>query len=152
MITFRRSGALDKAAVRQALLADCHLSAEGRLSRNRGNRYLQDRAELQDTFAGLGTSFALHDTWAVETQGIVQDRTQEHLGYGDKSIIVLRQVMLDAIRKVQRGEDPPHVIRDPGQNRVPQLVVVADVLPETKSWREFVDEQAQVNQEDVLVR
>ncbi|HLQ32007.1 MAG TPA: Rieske 2Fe-2S domain-containing protein [Chloroflexota bacterium] len=146
MITFRRSGPLNKEALLQVLAGDAGVTPDGRLGRNKANRYLQTRDDMrQRTFAGLGNGFAVHDAWATETAGVIQDRTQEHLGYGDKSITMLRRVMFDAIAKMQRGEDPPHVIRDPKDNSFPQLVVVADVLPNAKNWKEFVDEQIAAN-------
>jgi len=140
VITFRR-GALDKDGVRFAFLGDSKILPDGSLTRNAANRYRQDRAELRGrTYAGLGTGFAVHDTWAVETAGTVFDRTVEHLGYEDKSVIAVRQMLLDAIQCLQRGEDPPHIIRRPEDNKVTDLVVIARVLPEDKPWSEAVQE------------
>ncbi len=140
MITFRRSAPLDKERVLKALYGDCELLPDGRFTRNQSNRFLQDRAAMavNYTFAGLGTGFAVHDTWAVESLGPIVDRTQEHLGYEDKSIILMRKLMLQAIQAVQDGRDPPHVVRDPAANRFPELVVVADVLPATTDWQEYL--------------
>jgi phthalate 4,5-dioxygenase oxygenase subunit len=143
MITFRRSGPLNKERLWSVLAGDCELLPDGRFSRNQDNRYLQNREAMRTNyaFAGLGPGFALHDTWAVERLGAVVDRTQEHLGYEDKSVIVMRKLMFDAIRDVQEGRDPPHVIREPSANRFPELVVLADVLPEDKDWQEYLDER-----------
>jgi 5,5'-dehydrodivanillate O-demethylase oxygenase subunit len=47
-----------------------------------------------------------------ETQGVVADRTKEHLGASDKGIALLRKTMFEEIAKVQRGEDPMGVFRD----------------------------------------
>jgi 5,5'-dehydrodivanillate O-demethylase oxygenase subunit len=47
-----------------------------------------------------------------ETQGVVADRTKEHLGNSDKGVALLRKVMFEEIEKVQRGEDPMGVVRD----------------------------------------
>lgn len=48
-----------------------------------------------------------------ETQGVIPDRTKEHLGASDKGVALLRKTMFDEIAKVQRGEDPMGVCRDP---------------------------------------
>jgi 5,5'-dehydrodivanillate O-demethylase oxygenase subunit len=48
-----------------------------------------------------------------ETQGPIADRTKEHLGGSDKGIAMLRRIMFEEIEKVQRGEDPLGVFRDP---------------------------------------
>jgi len=146
MIMFRRDGAVDSEGMRSALLGEAGLGADGRFRRNRSNRYLQDRSELKgQTFTGLGRSFALHDTWAVEGEGVIFDRTREHLGSSDKSTILIRQVMMEAIKRVQRGEDPPHVIRDPKENAFPQHIVIAEVVPGEKPWQDFLDEQIAAN-------
>jgi len=48
-----------------------------------------------------------------ETQGAIPDRTKEFLGASDRGIVLLRRAMFENIEKVQRGEDPLGVIRDP---------------------------------------
>jgi 5,5'-dehydrodivanillate O-demethylase len=48
-----------------------------------------------------------------ETQGVIADRTKEHLGASDKGVALLRRTMFEEIEKVQRGEDPMGVFRDP---------------------------------------
>jgi 5,5'-dehydrodivanillate O-demethylase oxygenase subunit len=50
------------------------------------------------------------------TQGTISDRTTERLGTSDKGIILFRQVLLEQMEKVERGEDPLGVIRDPVRN------------------------------------
>jgi 5,5'-dehydrodivanillate O-demethylase len=52
------------------------------------------------------------DEMAWVGQGPVSDRTTEHLATSDKGILLYRKVLLDNIRKVERGEDPMAVIRD----------------------------------------
>jgi len=47
-----------------------------------------------------------------ETQGVIADRTKEHLGASDKGVALLRRIMFEEIEKVQRGEDPMGVYRD----------------------------------------
>jgi 5,5'-dehydrodivanillate O-demethylase len=47
-----------------------------------------------------------------ETQGVIADRTQEHLGASDKGVALLRKMMFEEIEKVSRGEDPIGVFRD----------------------------------------
>jgi 5,5'-dehydrodivanillate O-demethylase oxygenase subunit len=50
------------------------------------------------------------------TQGAISDRTTERLGTSDKGIILYRSVLETEMRKVERGEDPLAVIRDPARN------------------------------------
>jgi 5,5'-dehydrodivanillate O-demethylase len=64
------------------------------------------------------------DVLAWEAQGGVVDRTQEHLGKGDRGVIMLRKLLHDQIEIVKAGGDPMGVIRDPAQNVVIDLDVV----------------------------
>jgi 5,5'-dehydrodivanillate O-demethylase len=50
------------------------------------------------------------------TQGTISDRTTERLGSSDKGVILYRSVMMEQIERVERGEDPLGVIRDPAMN------------------------------------
>jgi 5,5'-dehydrodivanillate O-demethylase len=58
------------------------------------------------------------DRMAVEQQGIIADRTNEHLGVSDGGIILMRQMMREALAAVAAGKDPIGVIRDPAQQMV----------------------------------
>jgi 5,5'-dehydrodivanillate O-demethylase len=53
------------------------------------------------------------DHMAWETQGPIADRSIEHLSYSDRGVVLLRRVLKEQILKVQRGEDPMGVFRDP---------------------------------------
>jgi 5,5'-dehydrodivanillate O-demethylase len=56
------------------------------------------------------------DEMAWVGQGPVSDRTMEHLVTSDKGVILYHNLILENIEKVQRGEDPLGVIRDPAKN------------------------------------
>jgi phthalate 4,5-dioxygenase oxygenase subunit len=85
--------------------------------RNLGNRYLQDRDEQRTrTFLGMGPGFYAHDGVAIESAGVIQDRSEEHLAVGDKVIVAERLMLLKAIAEVQAGRDPQGVIREPSDN------------------------------------
>jgi hypothetical protein len=49
----------------------------------------------------------IHDQWAVESMGPIQDRTREHLGTTDKVILANRRQLLSAIDAVQAGGTAP---------------------------------------------
>ena len=48
----------------------------------------------------------VHDQWAVESMGPIQDRTREHLGYSDRIITAARRMFFRAIDDVAEGRDP----------------------------------------------
>lgn len=58
------------------------------------------------------------DRMAVEQQGVIADRPNEHLGASDGGIIRMRQMMREALAAVAEGRDPPCIIRDPAQQVV----------------------------------
>ena len=56
------------------------------------------------------------DMLAWVTQGPVTPRHLEHLGVSDRGVIMYRQALSDAIDAVERGEDPPGLVRNPEDN------------------------------------
>ena len=62
------------------------------------------------TYLGMGEDdINVHDQWAVESMGAIQDRTREHLGTSDKVIMANRRMLLKAIETVQAGGVAPGV-------------------------------------------
>jgi hypothetical protein len=117
LLSFKRSGPIPQAYrdARTSLV----MTPDYHFIRNKTNRYLQDREEQRTgTFTGMGSVFVAQDTVANESQGPVQNRTKETLGMEDMSIIAGRQMLMEGIRAVQEGLDPPGVIRDPRVNAV----------------------------------
>ena len=72
---------------------------------NRSNSWGFDAGEQKKrTFTGMGFDINIHDQWACESQGPIQDRTKENLGTTDKGIALYRRLLMDAIRKNEAGE------------------------------------------------
>lgn len=141
-ISFQRSGPLDKDRLKQVQAST--LTPAYHLLRNKANRYQQDREEMRSqSFSGLGPVFIVHDTYAIEGEGPVQDRSREHLGTTDIAIAASRQMLLRAIRDVQEGADPPHVIRELSANDLRQIVVVDELIPASADWHTYWREQAE---------
>ncbi len=75
--------------------------------RNRTNDYGFDPLEQQTgTYTGMGEDINVHDQWAVESMGPVQDRTRENLGSSDTAIAAYRRLLVRGIRAVAAGERP----------------------------------------------
>jgi 5,5'-dehydrodivanillate O-demethylase len=68
------------------------------------------------------------DSMAWETQGPITDRTQEHLGAGDRGIVMLRRLVREQIEIVKNGGDPLGVIRDPSKNKLIEFDVVNEMI------------------------
>jgi phenylpropionate dioxygenase-like ring-hydroxylating dioxygenase large terminal subunit len=77
--------------------------------RNRQNNYLIDR-RLQKTKSYTGIQgISEQDAAVQDSQGLIQDRTKEHLGPTDLGIMHFRKLMLETARALQQGVEPPHV-------------------------------------------
>jgi 5,5'-dehydrodivanillate O-demethylase len=69
------------------------------------------------------TTFSSQDKMAWETEGPLFDRSQEHLGASDRGITMWRKLTLEQIEKVERGEDPIALVRDPAANGIIEFEV-----------------------------
>ena len=107
-----------------------NIGPDKRHLRRADNRYQQDRDEQRrdDSFSGLGRYLPAHDAFAIESQGAIQDRTQEHLGSTDIVIIEVRKALLDAIKLMQDGKEAPGLLRDPKENEFPDFICTADFV------------------------
>ena len=56
------------------------------------------------------------DVMVLVSQGEIADRTLENLGETDKGIVLYRRTLLRELEKVEAGEDPLGVVRDPAKN------------------------------------
>ena len=132
---FSSGAPLDKTVVSRER---SELTPDYRLVRNESNRYMQDREAMKSkTYAGMGAGFQAHDAFATASQGAIQDRTEEHVVSSDMAIVAARKLLEKAIKDVQDGREPPHVIREPKQNRFPGLLVISDMIPSASDWREY---------------
>jgi 5,5'-dehydrodivanillate O-demethylase len=61
------------------------------------------------------------DIMAWETQGPIADRSRESLGWSDSGVTMYRKMLRREMKKVEAGEDPMNVVRDPAQNTVIEL-------------------------------
>jgi phthalate 4,5-dioxygenase oxygenase subunit len=104
---------------------------------NRANNYGFNPLEQRDkTYTGLGSDINVHDQWAVESQGPIQDRTREHLGQSDKAISVYRRMLMEALDKSERNERPLMVLApsDAGRLRGP---IAVDGIGPSNAWQSY---------------
>ncbi|WIY23458.1 aromatic ring-hydroxylating dioxygenase subunit alpha [Parasedimentitalea psychrophila] len=94
---------VDKDLMRQQRLKEHRLPDYAPL-KDASNNYGYDAAEqATETYTGMGLDINVHDQWAVESLGAIQDRTQEHLGKTDIAIIRYRRMLRAAIAAVKEG-------------------------------------------------
>ncbi len=117
---------------------DIELGDDFRLKRNLANCYLQDReSQKNHNFTGMGDWFPVHDAYATETMGAIQDRTEEHLGTADIATAQARRQLLQSINEVEAGGEPLHVVRNPADNDFSNLVVINEEIDEDTDIHEF---------------
>jgi phenylpropionate dioxygenase-like ring-hydroxylating dioxygenase large terminal subunit len=74
--------------------------------RNRTNDYLIDREEQKHrSFTGV-RGIAEQDAMAQDSQGLIADRTREHLTATDVAIVRFRRVMLEGAKALREGTEP----------------------------------------------
>jgi nitrite reductase/ring-hydroxylating ferredoxin subunit len=104
------AGPVDKAQMRAQRL-ELYELPDYTSRKNKRNNYGFDIEEQRtETYTGMGSDINVHDQWAVESQGPIQDRTREHLGSTDKGIITYRRMLVRAIESSQAGEGAPMLI------------------------------------------
>jgi hypothetical protein len=105
--------------------------------RTRGNDWGIDRdMQRAVSFTGI-TGLNTQDLAAQESMGAIVDRSREHLGASDRAVITYRQILMDAIESVQRGDDPPGM--NPSAYR--DLRASDLVLDKNVSWRTVADRE-----------
>jgi phthalate 4,5-dioxygenase oxygenase subunit len=139
-IFFRRNRAVTEAEKR----LDDEFNPDFTKARNIHNDYLIDRQEQKrETFIGLGKSFVIHDSCATETMGPIYDRSKEHLGVGDITVIAVRKRLLQAMRGLDDGKEPPHVIMKPEQNDLRHVACIVTKIPSSKAPKQYIAEVLQ---------
>jgi len=101
---------------------------------NMHNNWNIDR-ELQRTgsFSGIRGTNA-QDRAVQESMGRIVDRSEEHLGPADRAIITTRQMLLDAARSVQRGDEPLGA----QSTAYGRARAIDRILPRDGDWREVI--------------
>lgn len=105
--------------------------------KNKANQYHYNPDEQANvTYTGMGLDINVHDQWAVEGMGAIQDRTQEHLGRSDVAIIRYRRMLRKAIQAVEEGRfnDLPMCGRDDLDTIIGPLS--NDAITDSSNWQE----------------
>ncbi len=132
---FNREAPLDPGVIDKAL---AEVDEHYRPVRNESNQFMQDRESMKThTYTGMGSGFQTHDAFATGSQGAIQDRTRENVVSSDIAIIAARKLMEKAIRDIQAGAEPPHVIRTPEKNNLSHLLVISDLVEGVSDWKGY---------------
>lgn len=104
---------------------------------NRANNYLQDRTRQKSvSFSGINGIWA-QDRACTEGMGAIMDRTREHLGPSDATVVQMRRIMLAAANDLARGITPP------GLGVTPPIMAEPTVFhPKHRTWEELSSDYA----------
>ena len=96
------AGPVDKDLMREQRLRHIQLPNYIPKSGRHNNWGFSPEEQISRTYLGMGEDdINVHDQWACESMGPIQDRTREHLGTSDKAIMANRRMLLQAIDEVQ---------------------------------------------------
>ncbi len=108
---------------------------------NRLNDYGFDPHEQEtSTYTGMGDDINVHDQWAVESMGPIQDRTRENLGASDKAIAAYRRLLVRAINGVAEGRAPLLAVPAEAASRIHGPASIDAVGP-VEGWEAHWQEQ-----------
>jgi len=108
-------------------------SGEFRSFRNKRNDWKIDRqVQRYETFTGID-GVNTQDRAVQEGMGPIVDRSKEHLGPADRAIIATRRLLLDALKTVQAGGNPPGVDTSYYSARA-----IEKIFPRHDTWRRTV--------------
>ena len=103
--------------------------------------------QVTRTYLGMGEDdINVHDQWACESMGPIQDRTREHLGTSDRAIMLNRRLLLQAIDDVQQGKTPMGMAQSAvaSQRVGPDTV---DGIAPTDDWQSWWQQAVQAKRE-----
>ncbi len=130
---------VDKAVMREQRL-ELYELPDYRPRLNKSNNYGFDPFEqATKTYTGMGLDINVHDQWAVESPGRIQDRTAEHLGKSDVAIIAYRRMLRRAIQSARDGGSLPMVQDSDGNGGASKSVrgpVSIDAIGPAEGWQE----------------
>ena len=90
------------------------------------------RAQKYETFTGID-GINTQDRAVQEGMGPIVDRSKEHLGPADRAIIATRRLLLQAVKTVQEGGDPPGTDTSYYSARA-----IERIFPREMTWRDTV--------------
>ena len=108
--------------------------------KNKSNSYGYNPIEQADqTYTGMGMDINVHDQWAVESMGRIQDRTREHLGKTDVGIIAYRRRLRAAIDTAEAGNLAALTLRGPDTAQITGPLSI-DVIGPTEDCAALPDQ------------
>ena len=126
---------VNKALMREQRMKEHRLPDYAPIKNKRNNYGYNPDEQKKLTYTGMGLDINVHDQWAVESMGAIQNRTDEHLGRSDVAIMRYRRMLLKAVKSVQEGDGSELPMHAGGADieslRGPQSI---DAIGGTEEW------------------
>lgn len=136
MIWYDYAEKTDKETLLRQRLAEVSLP-DYRPLRNRSNDWGFDPVEQRTTtYTGMGLDINVHDQWAVESMGPIQDRTVERLGVSDRAVTANRRLLLKAIDAFAAGGRLPAHPLDETEAAACTGPLAVDTTAANENWQE----------------
>jgi len=136
MIFYDFQDTTDKETLLQQRLDGCTLP-EYRPTRNRDNNWGFDpREQAELTYTGMGLDINVHDQWAVESMGRIQDRTVERLGVSDRAVTANRRLLLRSIADHGAGKPTPGMVAGDVSPEALTGPLAVDMISPADGWHE----------------
>jgi len=125
---------VDHALMREQRLQEHAMPAYAPL-KNVTNQYGYSVDEQRTrTYTGMGSDINVHDQWACESMGEIQDRTDEHLGRSDIGITRYRRLLKQMIAEVEAGNRSALPMHDQ-QAGVAEGPRAIDAITDREDWK-----------------
>ena len=108
--------------------------------KNKSNNYgYNPQEQSSETYTGMGLDINVHDQWAVESMGTIQDRTKEHLATTDIAISKNRKLLRAAIESVDKN--PGDLKMQNGTTRDITGPISVDTIAADSAWDKAYSEE-----------
>ena len=125
---------VDKELMREQRLKEHRLPDYAPIKNKRNNYGYDPEEQGTMTYTGMGMDINVHDQWAVESMGAIQDRTEEHLGRTDVGIIRYRRMLRAAIESLAEGKEDALPMRNGTDAAAIRGPLSNDAIAETDDW------------------
>ncbi len=125
---------VDKVKMREQRLAEHRLPDYAPRKNARNNYGFDPEEQRSRTYTGMGLDINVHDQWAVESMGRIQDRTQEHLGRTDAGIIRYRRMLIKAMDDLASGNTDDLPATGSAVGNISGPASIDAIGAEGKSW------------------
>jgi len=128
---------VNKKLMREQRLKEHTLPDYAPIKNARNNYGFSPDEQRSQTYTGMGLDINVHDQWAVESMGRIQDRTHEHLGSTDKGIIKYRRMLREAIKNLAEGNNAQLLMQNNETGSIRGPVSIDAIGIDGENWEDI---------------